>query len=151
HEIFTKYRRTHNDGVFYSYTPEIMACRRSHIITGLPDAYGRGRIIGDHRRVALYGTDRLLAAKRALLDAKWPSDEVIRDREEMAEQMRALADLATMAARYGHDIRRPAKNAQEAVQWTYFGYLRAIKEANGAAMSIGRLSSFLDIFIERDL
>ena len=155
HEVFTKYRKTHNDGVFDAYTPEIMACRRSHIITGLPDAYGRGRIIGDYRRVALYGTDKLLAAKgdgeRALLDAKWPTDDVIREREELAEQMRALADLATMAKSYGCDITRPAANAREAVQWTYFGYLGAIKEANGAAMSIGRISSFLDIYIERDL
>ncbi|EIM27008.1 formate C-acetyltransferase [Microvirga lotononidis] len=154
HETFTKYRKTHNDGVFDAYTPEIMACRRSHIVTGLPDAYGRGRIIGDYRRVALYGTDRLLAAKRAeraLLDAKWPSDDVIREREELSEQMRALADLATMAKGYGCDIARPAADAREAVQWTYFGYLGAIKEANGAAMSIGRISSFLDIYIERDL
>ena len=154
HDIFTKYRKTHNEGVFDAYTPEIMACRRSHIITGLPDSYGRGRIIGDYRRVALYGTDRLLAAKRAeraLLDAKWPTDDVIREREELAEQMRALADLATMAKSYGCDITQPAANAREAVQWTYFGYLGAIKEANGAAMSIGRVSSFLDIYIERDL
>ncbi|MGO4388251.1 formate C-acetyltransferase [Microvirga sp. 2YAF29] len=154
HEIFTKYRKTHNEGVFDAYTPEIMACRRSHIITGLPDAYGRGRIIGDYRRVALYGTDKLLVAKRAeraLLDAKWPTDEVIRDREELAEQMRALTDLAEMAKNYGFDITRPAADAREAVQWTYFGYLGAIKEANGAAMSIGRISSFLDIYIERDL
>src|SRR3954453_9336858 len=154
HDIFTKYRKTHNEGVFDAYTPEIMACRRSHIITGLPDAYGRGRIIGDYRRVALYGTDRLLAAKRAergLLDANWPTDEVIREREELAEQMRALTDLATMAKSYGFDITRPAANAREAVQWTYFGYLGAIKEANGAAMSVGRISSFLDIYIERDL
>jgi formate C-acetyltransferase len=154
HEVFTKYRKTHNDGVFDAYTPEIMNCRRSHIITGLPDAYGRGRIIGDYRRVALYGTKNLLNAKqaeRALLNAKWPTDDVIREREELAEQMRALADLATMAKSYGFDVTRPAANAQEAVQWTYFGYLGAIKEANGAAMSIGRVSSFLDIFIERDL
>ena len=154
HDVFTKYRKTHNDGVFDVYTPEIMACRRSHIITGLPDAYGRGRIIGDYRRVALYGTDKLIEAKRAeraLLDAKWPSDDVIREREELAEQMRALADLAIMAAIYGCDIKRPAANACEAVQWTYFGYLGAIKEANGAAMSIGRISSFLDVYIERDL
>jgi formate C-acetyltransferase len=154
HEIFTKYRRTHNDGVFDAYTPEIMACRRSHIVTGLPDAYGRGRIIGDYRRVALYGVDRLVEVKRAeraLLDAKWPTDDVIREREEMAEQVRALADLVKMAASYGCDVKRPAANAREAVQWTYFGYLGAIKEANGAAMSIGRLSSFLDIYIERDL
>src|SRR3712207_3376413 len=151
---FTKYRKTHNDGVFDAYTPEIMACRRSHIITGLPDAYGRGRIIGDYRRVALYGTDKLLAAKRTervLLDAKWPTDDVIREREELAEQMRALTDLAAMAKSYGCGITRPAANAREAVQWTYFGYLGAIKEANGAAMSVGRISSFLDIYIERDL
>ena len=154
HEVFTKYRRTHNDGVFDAYTPEIMACRRSHIITGLPDAYGRGRIIGDYRRVALYGTDKLLEAKeaeRALLDAKWPTDDVIREREELAEQMRAIVDLAKMAEGYGCDIKRPAANAREAVQWTYLGYLGAIKEANGAAMSIGRISSFLDVFVERDL
>src|SRR5215213_782103 len=154
HDVFTKYRKTHNEGVFDAYTPEIMACRRSHIITGLPDAYGRGRIIGDYRRVALYGMDKLLAAKRAeraLLDAKWPTDDVIREREELAEQMRALTDLATMAESYGCDITKPASNAREAVQWTYFGYLGAIKEANGAAMSIGRISSFLDIYIERDL
>jgi formate C-acetyltransferase len=154
HQAFTKYRRTHNEGVFDAYTPEIMECRRSHIITGLPDAYGRGRIIGDYRRVALYGIDRLLEAKReerALIDDMWPTDEVIRSREEMAEQMRALEDLASMAKRYDCDITRPAGNAQEAVQWTYLAYLGAIKEANGAAMSIGRISSFLDVFIERDL
>ncbi|GLS19213.1 formate acetyltransferase [Labrys miyagiensis] len=154
HEIFSKHRKTHNDGVFDAYTPEIMACRRSHIITGLPDSYGRGRIIGDYRRVALYGTNKLLAAKmaeRALFDARWPTDEVIRAREELSEQMRALADLAAMAKSYGCDISRPAADAREAVQWTYLGYLGAIKEANGAAMSIGRISSFLDIYIERDL
>jgi formate C-acetyltransferase len=153
-EAFTKYRKTHNDGVFDAYTPEIMRCRRSGIITGLPDAYGRGRIIGDYRRVALYGVERLLEAKRAervQIDDMWPTDEVIRSREEMADQMRALEDLASMAKRYGCDITRPATDAQEAVQWTYFAYLGAIKEANGAAMSIGRISSFLDIFIERDL
>ncbi len=154
HEAFTKYRKTHNDGVFDAYTPEIMKCRRSGIITGLPDAYGRGRIIGDYRRVALYGVDRLLEAKRAeraQVDDMWPTDEVIRTREELAEQMRALKDLATMAKRYGCDIARPANDAREAVQWTYFAYLGAVKEANGAAMSIGRISTFLDIFIERDL
>jgi formate C-acetyltransferase len=154
HEAFTKYRKSHNDGVFDAYTPEIMNCRRSGIITGLPDAYGRGRIIGDYRRVALYGIDRLLEAKRAeraQLDDMWPTDEVIRQREELAEQMRALEDLASMAKLYGHDISKPATNAQEAFQWTYFAYLGAIKEANGAAMSIGRISSFLDIYIERDL
>lgn len=154
HEAFTKYRKTHNDGVFDAYTPEIMRCRKSGIITGLPDAYGRGRIIGDYRRVALYGIDRLLAAKReerAQVDEMWPNDEVIRTREELAEQMRALADLAEMGKRYGCEISRPAETAQEAVQWTYLAYLGAIKEANGAAMSIGRISSFLDIYIERDL
>jgi formate C-acetyltransferase len=154
HEIFTKYRRSHNDGVFDAYTPEIMRCRSSGIITGLPDAYGRGRIIGDYRRVALYGVDRLIEAKReerAQIDDMWPTDEIIRLREELAEQIRALKDLAAMAKLYGHDISHSAANAQEAVQWTYFAYLGAIKEANGAAMSIGRISTFLDIFVERDL
>jgi formate C-acetyltransferase len=154
HEAFTKYRKSHNDGVFDAYTPEIMSCRRSGIITGLPDAYGRGRIIGDYRRVALYGIDRLLEAKReerAQIDDMWPTDEIIRLREELSEQTRALADLASMAKLYGHDISQPAANAQEAFQWTYFAYLGAIKEANGAAMSIGRISTFLDIYIERDL
>src|SRR5262245_60265518 len=154
HEAFTKYRRSHNDGVFDAYTPEIMRCRKSGIITGLPDAYGRGRIIGDYRRVALYGVERLLEAKqeeRAQIDDMWPTDEVIRTREELAEQIRALEDLAAMAKLYDCDISRPATDAREAFQWTYFAYLGAIKEANGAAMSIGRISSFLDIFIERDL
>ncbi|WP_137126314.1 formate C-acetyltransferase [Roseomonas sp. HF4] len=154
HEAFTQYRKTHNDGVFDAYTPEIMRCRKSGIITGLPDAYGRGRIIGDYRRVALYGIDRLLAAKReerAQVDEMWPNDEVIRTREELAEQMRALADLAEMGRRYGCDIARPAETAREVVQWTYLAYLGAIKEASGAAMSIGRISTFLDIYIERDL
>ena len=154
HETFTKYRKTHNDGVFDAYTPEIMNCRRSAIITGLPDAYGRGRIIGDYRRVALYGVEKLLEAKRverAQVDDMWPSDEVIRTREELAEQIRALQDLVSMAKLYDCDITRPAADAREAVQWTYFAYLGALKEANGAAMSIGRISSFLDIYIERDL
>ncbi len=154
HEAFTKYRKSHNDGVFDAYTPEIMNCRRSGIITGLPDSYGRGRIIGDYRRVALYGTDRLLEAKRAersQIDDMWPTDEVIRVREELAEQIRALQDLASMAKLYDFDISKPAVNAKEAFQWTYFAYLGAIKEANGAAMSIGRISTFLDIYIERDL
>jgi len=131
-----------------------MKCRRSGIITGLPDAYGRGRIIGDYRRVALYGVDRLLDAKRAertQVDDMWPSDEVIRTREELAEQIRALQDLAAMAKLYECDITRPAADAQEAVQWTYLAYLGAVKEANGAAMSIGRISTFVDIYIERDL
>ena len=154
HHAFTHYRKSHNDGVFDAYTPEIMRCRKSGIITGLPDAYGRGRIIGDYRRVALYGVTRLLEAKqaeRAQLDDMWPTDEVIRMREEIADQMRALKDLAAMAKLYDCDITRPAADAQEAVQWTYFAYLGAIKEANGAAMSIGRISTFLDIYIERDL
>src|ERR1700739_964984 len=153
-EAFTKYRKSHNDGVFDAYTPEIMNCRRSGIITGLPDAYGRGRIIGDYRRVALYGVDRLIEVKhaeRAQIDDMWPTDEIIRMREELSEQIRALQDLASMAKLYDHEISKPAANAQEAFQWTYFAYLGAIKEANGAAMSIGRISSFLDIYIERDL
>lgn len=154
HETFTKYRKSHNDGVFDAYTPEIMNCRRSGIITGLPDAYGRGRIIGDYRRVALYGIDRLLEekrAERAQIDDMWPTDEIIRQREELSEQMRALEDLAAMARLYDLDISKPTENAQQAFQWTYLAYLGAIKEANGAAMSIGRISSFLDIYIERDL
>ncbi len=154
HETFTKYRRSHNDGVFDAYTHEIMNCRRSGIITGLPDAYGRGRIIGDYRRVALYGVDRLIEAKqaeRAQIDDMWPTDEIIRMREELSEQIRALKALESMAKLYDRDISKPAMNAQEAFQWTYFAYLGAIKEANGAAMSIGRISSFLDIYIERDL
>ncbi len=154
HEAFTKYRKSHNDGVFDAYTPEIMKCRKSGIITGLPDAYGRGRIIGDYRRVALYGVDRLLEVKReerAQMDDMWPTDEVIRVREELAEQMRALKDLVAMAKLYDCDIARPANDAREAVQWTYLAYLGAIKEANGAAMSIGRISTFLDVYIERDL
>ena len=154
HEAFTKYRKSHNDGVFDAYTPEIMKCRKSGIITGLPDAYGRGRIIGDYRRVALYGVDRLLEVKgeeRAQMNDMWPNDEVIRVREELAEQTRALKDLVSMAKLYDCDITRPANDAREAVQWTYLAYLGAIKEANGAAMSIGRISSFLDIYIERDL
>ena len=154
HEAFTKYRKSHNDGVFDAYTPEIMKCRKSGIVTGLPDAYGRGRIIGDYRRVALYGVDRLLEVKkveRAQMDDMWPTDEVIRVREELAEQMRALKDLAAMAKLYNCDISQPATDAREAFQWTYLAYLGAIKEANGAAMSIGRISSFLDIYIERDL
>ena len=154
HQTFTKYRKTHNDGVFDAYTPEIMRCRKSGIITGLPDAYGRGRIIGDYRRVALYGVDRLMEVKReerAQIDDMWPTDEVIRQREELAEQIRALEDLVAMAKLYDCDIRQPATDAQEAVQWTYLAYLGAVKEANGAAMSIGRISTFLDIYIERDL
>jgi len=143
HKAFTNYRKSHNDGVFDAYTPEIMNCRRSGIITGLPDAYGRGRIIGDYRRVALYGIDRLLEAKRAereQIDDMWPTDDIIRLREELSEQLRALSDLASMAKLYGCDISKPASNAQEAFQWTYFAYLGAIKEANGAAMGPYRAS-----------
>ncbi len=154
HQTFTKYRKTHNDGVFDAYTPEIMRCRKSGIITGLPDAYGRGRIIGDYRRVALYGVERLIEVKREerrQIDDMWPTDEVIRQREELSEQLRALEDLMAMAKLYECDISRPAADAQEAVQWTYLAYLGAVKEANGAAMSIGRISTFLDIYIERDL
>jgi formate C-acetyltransferase len=154
HQAFTKYRKTHNDGVFDVYTPEIMRCRKSGIITGLPDSYGRGRIIGDYRRVALYGVDRLVEVKREerrQLDDMWPTDEIIRQREELAEQIRALDDLVAMAKLYDCDITRPAADAQEAMQWTYLAYLGAVKEANGAAMSIGRISTFLDIFIERDM
>jgi formate C-acetyltransferase len=153
-EIFTKYRKTHNDGVFDVYTPEILRARKSHIVTGLPDAYGRGRIIGDYRRVALYGVDRLIEAKRAEkagLDASESSEPIIRDREELAEQIRALGELKLMAASYGYDISRPAVTAREVVQWLYFAYLGAIKEQNGAAMSLGRTSTFLDIYFERDL
>lgn len=153
-EIFTKYRKTHNDGVFDVYPPAVRAARSSHIITGLPDAYGRGRIIGDYRRVALYGVDALIAAKkleRAELDMERSSADVIRDREENAEQIRALGELKAMAKTYGYDISGPATTGREAVQWLYFGYLAAVKEQNGAAMSLGRTSTFLDIYLERDL
>jgi formate C-acetyltransferase len=152
--IFTEYRKTHNDGVFDAYTPEILAARRAHVITGLPDAYGRGRIIGDYRRVALYGVDRLISVKRAEraeLDASYSDEETIRLREELAEQIRALQELVEMAATYDCDVARPAATAREAIQWTYLGYLAAVKEQNGAAMSLGRTSTFLDIYIERDL
>jgi formate C-acetyltransferase len=153
-ETFTKYRKTHNDAVFDAYTADIRACRSSHILTGLPDAYGRGRIIGDYRRVALYGVDRLIARKeneKAALDDEWSTDAIIRDREELAEQIRALGELKEMALKYGFDISGPARTAREAVQWLYFGYLAGVKEQNGAAMSLGRTSSFLDIYFERDL
>ncbi|MFB8774550.1 formate C-acetyltransferase [Streptomyces broussonetiae] len=153
-KIFGTYRKTHNDGVFDAYTPDMRAARKAGIITGLPDAYGRGRIIGDYRRVALYGTDRLIAAKRAeraLLDARPSTEHVIRDREELAEQIRALDELRRMAAAYGHDVTRPAATAHEAVQWLYLGYLAAVKEQNGAAMSLGRTSTFLDVYLQRDL
>jgi formate C-acetyltransferase len=153
-EAFTKYRKTHNDGVFDAYTADVRRCRSSHILTGLPDAYGRGRIIGDYRRVALYGVTRLIERKqeeKRELDALQSSDEVIRDREELAEQARALKELQQMAAAYGFDISGPARTAREAVQWLYFGYLAAIKEQNGAAMSLGRTSTFLDVYFARDL
>ena len=152
-EFFTTHRKTHNAGVFDAYTPEMRACRSSHIITGLPDAYGRGRIIGDYRRIALYGVDRLIEDKieqKATTRSAMYS-QVIRDREELAEQIRALEDLKKMAASYGFDISLPANNTKEAVQWLYFGYLAAVKEQNGAAMSLGRTSTFLDIYAERDL
>ncbi|GHE63048.1 formate acetyltransferase [Streptomyces longispororuber] len=152
--VFGTYRKTHNDGVFDAYTPSMRAARKAGIITGLPDAYGRGRIIGDYRRVALYGTDRLIAAKRAeraLLDARPSTPDVIRDREELAEQLRALDELARMAASYGCDVTRPAATAHEAVQWLYLGFLAAVKEQNGAAMSLGRTSTFLDVYLQRDL
>ena len=152
-EFFTRHRKTHNAAVFDAYTPEMRACRSSHIITGLPDAYGRGRIIGDYRRVALYGTDRLIADKEAQ-KASTPrtmDEETIRLREELSEQTQALKDLKTMAQSYGFDISQPAKDTKEAIQWLYFGYLGAIKEQNGAAMSLGRTSTFLDIYAERDL
>lgn len=153
-EIFTKYRKTHNDGVFDAYTREMKLARHSGIITGLPDAYGRGRIIGDYRRVALYGVDRLIADKQEQLislELDTIDEDTIRLREEISEQIRALQELKQMAARYGFDISRPAANAKEAVQWTYFAYLGAVKEQNGAAMSLGRVSTFLDVYIERDL
>lgn len=153
-EIFTKYRKTHNEGVFSAYTPDIRKARKSGIVTGLPDAYGRGRIIGDYRRVALYGVEKLIADKEYQLENLEYNDmteELIRQREEISMQISSLKALVKMAAAYGLDIGKPAENAKEAVQWTYFGYLAAVKDQNGAAMSIGRVSSFLDIYIERDL
>ena len=153
-EAFTKYRKTHNEGVFDAYTADVRRCRSSHILTGLPDSYGRGRIIGDYRRVALYGVARLIDHKQAekrSLDTAISTDEIIRDREELSEQIRALKELQQMAASYGFDITGPARTAREAVQWLYFGYLAAVKEQNGAAMSLGRTSTFLDIYFERDL
>ncbi|MFP4296395.1 MAG: formate C-acetyltransferase [Spirulinaceae cyanobacterium] len=153
-EIFTKYRKTHNDGVFSAYTSQMRLARKSGIITGLPDSYGRGRIIGDYRRVALYGVDRLVADKQAQLqslEVDVIDETIIRLREEIFEQIKALKELVEMAAGYGCDISKPAANAKEAVQWTYFGYLGAVKEQNGAAMSLGRVSTFLDVYFERDL
>lgn len=152
-KIFTKYRKTHNQGVFDAYTPEMRLARKSAIITGLPDAYGRGRIIGDYRRVALYGIDILIADKKHQIDTSLirMTSKNIRLREELAEQVRALEELKELGKIYGFDISRPASNAKEAVQWLYFGYLAAVKEQNGAAMSLGRTSTFLDIYIQRDL
>jgi formate C-acetyltransferase len=153
-ETFTKYRKTHNEAVFDAYTADVRRCRSSHILTGLPDAYGRGRIIGDYRRVPLYGVSRLIERKqeeKLSLDAAMSTEDVIRDREELSEQIRALKELQQMASQYGFDISQPASNAREAVQWLYFGYLAAVKEQNGAAMSLGRTSTFLDIYFERDL
>ena len=153
-EIYTRYRKTHNDGVFSAYTDSIKKARHTGIITGLPDAYGRGRIIGDYRRVALYGLDRLIAEREQLFKNDDPAEmteDIIRQREEIFEQVKALKALKRMAEAYGYDISRPAETAQEAIQWTYFAYLAATKDQNGAAMSIGRVSTFLDIYIERDL
>ena len=152
--IYHNLRKTHNDGVFEVYTPDIRAARSSHLLTGLPDGYGRGRIIGDYRRVALYGVDALIAEKKVeleILDTDEFTEEIIRNREEIGDQIKALNDLKAMAAKYGFDISVPASNAKEAIQWLYFGYLGAVKDQNGAAMSLGRTSTFLDIFIERDL
>lgn len=154
HKIFTEYHKTHNQGVFDAYTPEIMKCRHNKILTGLPDTYGRGRIVGDYRRVALYGIDFLIQEKKTDLfncGDKTMTDDVIRLREELSEQILALQKMKEMAASYGFDISKPAKNAKEAFQWLYFGYLAAIKTQNGAAMSVGRVSTFLDIYISRDL
>ena len=153
-EIYSKYRKTHNDGVFDVYTPDIRAARSSHLLTGLPDGYGRGRIIGDYRRIALYGVDYLIDKKKEDLSNLNPDEftsDIIRNREEISEQIKALKDLKSMALKYGFDISEPASNAQEAIQWLYLGYLGAVKDQNGAAMSLGRTSTFLDIYIERDL
>src|SRR5580765_5339751 len=153
-ETFTKYRKTHNEGVFDAYTAEVRACRSSHVLTGLPDAYGRGRIIGDYRRVPLYGVARLIERKeqeKRAIDSAMSTEEIIRDREELSEQIRALKELQEMAKSYGFDISVPARTAREAVQWLYFAYLAAVKEQNGAAMSLGRTSTFLDVYFERDL
>lgn len=154
HKIFTEYHKTHNQGVFDAYTPEMKKARHNKIITGLPDSYGRGRLVGDYRRVALYGVDYLMEKKKADFDncgCGIMTDDIIRQREEICEQYRALADMKKMAEIYGYDISKPAKDAKEAVQWLYFGYLAAIKTQNGAAMSVGRVSTFLDIYIQRDL
>ena len=152
--IYHNFRKSHNDGVFSAYTPEIRAARSSHLITGLPDGYGRGRIIGDYRRVALYGVDALIADKKEQFEqtrSNYMSEEIIREREEIFDQIKALNDLKEMALKYGYDISMPAQTAKEAIQWLYFGYLAAIKDQNGAAMSLGRTTSFIDIYIERDI
>lgn len=154
HEIFTKYHKTHNQGVFDAYTPEMRLARKSHIITGLPDTYGRGRIVGDYRRVALYGIDYLIEQKendKLYLGKNRMTGDIVRLREEVTDQINALKGMKEMANIYGFDISKPATNAKEAVQWLYFGYLAAIKTQNGAAMSVGRVSTFLDIYITRDL
>ncbi|ROQ97555.1 formate C-acetyltransferase [Streptomyces sp. 2132.2] len=157
-QVFTQYRKTHNAGVFDAYTPEIRAARKAGVVTGLPDAYGRGRIIGDYRRVALYGVDRLVEVKKeekeelnSLSASPHPLEETIRLREELSEQIRALAELKAMAASYGYDISGPARTGREAVQWLYFAYLAAVKEQNGAAMSLGRTSTFIDVYLQRDI
>ena len=157
-QTYSEFRKTHNQGVFDVYTGDILKCRKSGVLTGLPDAYGRGRIIGDYRRVALYGIDYLMAEKAAQhksLEAELVAGTSLEDtmklREEIFEQYRALGQMKEMAAKYGSDISGPATNAKEAIQWTYFGYLAAIKSQNGAAMSFGRTASFLDIYIEKDL
>lgn len=154
HKIFTEYHKTHNQGVFDAYTPEMRAARKNKIITGLPDTYGRGRIVGDYRRVALYGIDMLVEEKSkdlAFCGNGKMRDDVIRQREEISMQIKALKEMKVMAESYGFDISAPAKDAREACQWLYFGYLAAIKTQNGAAMSVGRISTFLDIYIQRDL
>lgn len=153
-DIYHNYRKTHNDGVFQVYTPEIRAARKNKLLTGLPDGYGRGRIIGDYRRIALYGVDYLIEEKQkdfAHTIGPWMSEEVIRSREETYEQIKALNDLKKMAESYGYDISKPATNAKEAIQWTYFGYLASVKQQNGAAMSLGRTTTFFDIYIQRDI
>ena len=153
-DIYHNYRKTHNDGVFQVYTPEIRAARKNKLLTGLPDGYGRGRIIGDYRRIALYGVDYLIEEKQkdfAHTIGPWMSEEVIRSREETYEQIKALNDLKKMAESYGYDISKPATNAKEAIQWTYFGYLASVKQQNGAAMSLGRTTTFFDIYIQRDM
>lgn len=153
-KIFSQYRKTHNAGVFDAYTDAMRDARRTGVITGLPDAYGRGRIIGDYRRIALYGIDYLIeqkAKEKKLLEMDYMDESVIKLREELSEQMRSLKDVKIMADSYGYDVSKPANNAKEAIQWTYFGYLAAIKEQDGAAMSLGRVSTFFDIYIERDI